>query len=89
VKTQQKVSLLNNATKWLITRLLFRNNGGEEDSPPLYYVFEIILNFKYYLGIITVSITCITPLSATMSVLVTFALFTVTPIDVETVISEP
>jgi len=42
-----------------------------------------------YLGMMTESITWITPLSATMSVAVTLALSTFTPPLVETVISEP
>jgi hypothetical protein len=43
----------------------------------------------HYLGISTVSMTWITPLSATMSVLTTCALFTMTPPMVVTVKSEP
>lgn len=42
-----------------------------------------------YLGMMTVSITWITPLSATMSVLVTLALSTITPPVVLTVSSLP
>jgi hypothetical protein len=42
-----------------------------------------------YLGMITLSITCITPLSATMSVADTLAPSTITPPIVETVNSEP
>lgn len=42
-----------------------------------------------YLGMITVSSTWITPLSATMSVVVTFALFTFTPPMVTMAISLP
>ena len=43
----------------------------------------------FYLGISTVSMTWITPLSAAMSVLMTLALFTVTPPVVAIVTSEP
>ena len=43
----------------------------------------------FYLGMSTVSMTWITPLLAAMSVLVTLALFTVTPPVVAIVTSEP
>lgn len=46
-------------------------------------------SFKNHFGMITVSITCITPLSAVMFVLITFASSTITPIESVTVSSVP